>query len=112
MITVLADRDPAAMERALTAALGVTDGVRLECRTGVPSNPDTLRLVSLGAARAVVVLPAEDPDGDLRVVRIMLALRTVLGAEGGPRVVAAVHDERRVLGGRFRRRPGGAGRSG
>ncbi|MFJ8057440.1 NAD-binding lipoprotein [Streptomyces sp. NPDC096142] len=96
VITVLADRDPAAMERALTAALGVTDGVRLECRTGVPSDPDTLRLVSLGAARAVVVLPAEGPDGDLRVVRILLALRTVLGAEGGPRVVAAVHDGRRV----------------
>ncbi|MCX4817854.1 NAD-binding lipoprotein [Streptomyces sp. NBC_01239] len=96
VITVLADRDPTAMERALMAALGVTDGVRLECRTGVPSDPDTLRLVSLGAARAVVVLPAEGPDGDLRVVRILLALRTVLGAHGGPRVVAAVHDERRV----------------
>ncbi|MET7567769.1 hypothetical protein ABZT04_04605 [Streptomyces sp. NPDC005492] len=62
VITVLADRDPAAMERALTTTLGVTDGVRLECRTGVPSDPDTLRLVSLGAARAVVVLPAEGPD--------------------------------------------------
>ncbi|WP_307818411.1 NAD-binding lipoprotein [Streptomyces sp. MBT62] len=96
VITVLADRDPAAMERALTTTLGVTDGVRLECRTGVPSDPDTLRLVSLGAARAVVVLPVEGPDGDLRVVRILLALRTVLGTDGGPRVVAAVHDGRRV----------------
>ncbi|MBK6016288.1 NAD-binding lipoprotein [Streptomyces sp. MBT53] len=107
VITVLADRDPAAMERALTATLGVTDGVRLECRTGVPSDPDTLRLVSLGAARAVVVLQAEGLDGDLGVVRILLALRTVLGTDAGPRVVAAVHDGRWVPAARLAMGPRG-----
>ncbi|MET7683456.1 NAD-binding lipoprotein [Streptomyces sp. NPDC005423] len=96
VITVLADRDPAAMERALTAALGVTAGVRLECRTGVPADLGALALVAPGAARAVVVLPAEGTDGDLTVVRILLALRTLLGADGGPRVVAAVHEGRHL----------------
>ncbi|WP_394365697.1 CASTOR/POLLUX-related putative ion channel [Streptomyces sasae] len=99
VITVLADLDPARMESALTAALGVTDGVRLVCRTGAPTDPDALALVTPGAARAVAVLPADDSDGDLTVVRTLLALRAVLGADdgrNGPRVVAAVHDGRYV----------------
>ncbi|MFJ9898151.1 NAD-binding lipoprotein [Streptomyces sp. NPDC091280] len=107
VITVLADRDPQAMETALTSVLGVTAGVRLECRTGVPSDPGALALVSPGAARAVVVLPAEDTDGDLTVVRTLLALRTVLGPRGGPRVVAAVHDGRRLQAARLAAGPRG-----
>ncbi|WP_234538515.1 CASTOR/POLLUX-related putative ion channel [Streptomyces shenzhenensis] len=110
VITVLADRDPAQMDSALTAALGVTDGVRLVCRTGAPTDPDALALVTPGAARAVVVLPADDLDGDLTVVRTLLALRTLLGADDArpaPRVVAAVHDGRYVPAARLAAGPRG-----
>ncbi|WP_406445295.1 NAD-binding lipoprotein [Streptomyces sp. NBC_00631] len=110
VITVLADRDPAHMDTALTAALGGTDRVRLVCRTGTPTDPDALALVTPGAARAVVVLPADDSDGDLTVVRTLLALRALLGADDGPnapRVVAAVHDDRYLPAARLAAGPRG-----
>ncbi|MEU2421000.1 NAD-binding lipoprotein [Streptomyces sp. NPDC007851] len=110
VVTVLADRDPAHMEAALTAAPGVTDRVRLVCRTGAPADPDALALVTPGAARAVVVLPADGPDGDLTVVRTLLALRAVLGPDdgpGAPRVIAAVHDGRYLPAARLAAGPRG-----
>ena len=107
VITILADRDPAIMETALTAALGVTEGVRLECRTGPPTDPDALALVTPGTARTVAVLPAEDTDGDLTVVRTLLAVRTLLHADHGPRVVAAVRDGRYVPAARLAAGPHG-----
>lgn len=107
VITILADRDPAAMETALTTALGAAVGVRLECRTGSPTDPDSLALVTPGTARTVTVLPAEDADGDLTVVRTLLALRTLLDAENGPRVVAAVRDGRHLPAARLAAGPRG-----
>ncbi|MFM9607464.1 CASTOR/POLLUX-related putative ion channel [Streptomyces niveiscabiei] len=107
VVTVLADRDPAAMERALTGAVGPTPGVRLECRCGSPTDPDALALVTPGTARTVTVLPAEDTDGDLTVVRTLLALRTLLPADHGPRVVAAVHDGRHLPAARLAAGPRG-----
>ncbi|MFF4896034.1 NAD-binding lipoprotein [Streptomyces sp. NPDC001068] len=110
VITVLADRDPAHMESVLMAAPGVTGAVRLVCRTGSPTDPDALALVSPGAARAVVVLPADDTDGDLTVVRTLLALRALLDGDhraGTPRVVAAVHDSRYVPAARLAAGPRG-----
>ncbi|MFK0150483.1 NAD-binding lipoprotein [Streptomyces sp. NPDC090493] len=94
VITVLADRDPAQTETALTAALGAAHGARLVCRSGNLTDPDDLALVTPAAARAVVVLPAEDAHGDPTTVRTLLALRTLLADGPGPRVVAAVHDGR------------------
>ncbi|MEU4659468.1 NAD-binding lipoprotein [Streptomyces sp. NPDC023723] len=94
VVTVLADLDSTDMERALRGALGLTDGVRLVCRTGAPTDPEALALVAPQAAGTVVVLPDEGPDGDLAVVRVLLALRALLGARTGPPVVAAVREER------------------
>ncbi|QNP75495.1 NAD-binding lipoprotein [Streptomyces roseirectus] len=107
VITVLADHDPATMERALTHTVGSPPGVRLECRCGPPTDPDALALVAPGTARTVTVLPAEDTDGDLTVVRTLLALRTLLPAEHGPRVVAAVHDGRHLPAARLAAGPRG-----
>ncbi|NEC88228.1 NAD-binding lipoprotein [Streptomyces sp. SID12501] len=107
VITILADRDPATMETALTTTLGARVGVRLECRTGSPTDPDALALVTPGTARTVTVLPAEDTDGDLTVVRTLLALRTLVHAENGPRVVAAVRDGRYLPAARLAAGPRG-----
>ncbi|MEV7030466.1 NAD-binding lipoprotein [Streptomyces sp. NPDC093272] len=107
VITVLADRDPAQTEAALTAALGVTEDVRLVCRSGTLTDPDDLALVTPAAARAVVVLPAEDADGDLTTVRTLLALHTLLADAPGPRVVAAVHDGRYLPAARLAAGPRG-----
>ncbi|MEW1776752.1 NAD-binding lipoprotein [Streptomyces sp. NPDC086777] len=107
VITVLADRDPAQAETALTAALGTAHGARLVCRSGDLTDPDDLALVTPAAARAVVVLPAEDADGDPTTVRTLLALRTLLADGPGPRVVAAVHDGRCLSAARLAAGPSG-----
>lgn len=96
VIAVLADRDVAEMEEALTASLGRGSAVRLVCRSGSLTTVDTLALVTPRAASSVLVLPSEAPDADSEVVRVLLALRAVLGDEAGPPVVAAVRDRRQL----------------
>ncbi|MET9100991.1 MULTISPECIES: CASTOR/POLLUX-related putative ion channel [Streptomyces] len=96
VVAVLADRDTAEMQSALTPAPGTAPGVRLVCRTGSLTDPAALALVTPAAAASVLVLPAEGADADLEVVRTLLALRAALGARTGPPVVAAVRDERHL----------------
>jgi Trk K+ transport system NAD-binding subunit len=93
-VAVLADRDSAVMASDLNAALGVARAVRVVCRTGEPTDPAALALLTLAAAHCVLVLPGDDDDADAEVVRVLLALQALLGAGAGPPVVAAVRDER------------------
>lgn len=96
VVAVLAEQDSAEMETALTALLGAVGKARLVCRTGSPADPRALALVTPGAARSVLVLPSEDAGAgaDVEVVRVLLALRALLGTQPGPPVVAAVRDDR------------------
>lgn len=93
-VAVLADLDTTEMAAAFDTVLGRTRGVRIVCRTGAPTDPAALALLTPSAAGSVLVVPSDDDDADLEVVRVLLALRALLGAEGGPPVVAAVRDER------------------
>lgn len=95
VIVVLADRDKAEMEQVLTARVGPAVRTRIICRSGPASDPDVLALVSPRAASTVLVLPSTEPTADAEVLRVLLALRAVLG-EGadGPSVLAAVRDDR------------------
>lgn len=94
-IVLLADRDKTEMERALAARIAPAGRTRLICRSGPASDPAVLALVSPRAASTVLVLPSGEPAGDAEILRILLALRALLG-EGtdGPPVLAAVHDDR------------------
>lgn len=94
-IVLLADRDKAEMEEALTARAGPTARTRVICRSGPASDPDVLALVSPRSASTVVVLPSAEPTADAEVLRILLALRAVLGEDmDGPPVLAAIRDDR------------------
>lgn len=95
VIVVLADRDKAEMEQVLAARVGPAVRTRIICRSGPASDPDVLALVSPRAASTVLVLPSTEPTADAEVLRVLLALRAVLG-EGadGPPVLAAVRDDR------------------
>ncbi|MGW3836091.1 CASTOR/POLLUX-related putative ion channel [Streptomyces microflavus] len=95
VIVVLADRDKAEMEQVLTARVGPAVRTRIICRSGPASDPDVLALVSPRAASTVLVLPSTEPTADAGVLRVLLALRAVIG-EGadGPPVLAAVRDDR------------------
>ncbi|MFF5559209.1 CASTOR/POLLUX-related putative ion channel [[Kitasatospora] papulosa] len=94
-IVLLADRDKVEMERLLTARVPPAARGLIICRSGPAGDPEVLALVSPRTARTVVVLPSAEPTGDAEVLRILLALRAVLG-EGayGPPVLAAVRDDR------------------
>ncbi|MFB0614371.1 NAD-binding lipoprotein [Streptomyces sp. AGS-58] len=100
IVAVLADRDTAEMDKALAAA-PAAGGARLVCRTGALTEPGALALVAPAAAESVLVLPAEDTDADLEVVRVLLALRSLTGTEAGPAVVAAVRDGRYLAAARL-----------
>ncbi|MEU4098407.1 NAD-binding lipoprotein [Streptomyces sp. NPDC026673] len=94
-VVVLADRDKSGMEQALAARVGPAGRARLICRSGPASDPAVLRLVSPERASTVLVLPSGGPGGDAEVLRVLLALRAVLGERGGgPPVLAAVQDDR------------------
>lgn len=94
-VVLLADRDKDEMERALAARIGPAGRTRLICRSGPASDPAVLALVSPCTASTVLVLPSGEPNADAEVLRVLLALRAVLG-EGtdGPPVLAAVRDDR------------------
>lgn len=94
-IVLLADRDKAGMEEALTARAGPAARARIICRSGPAGDPDVLARVSPRSASTVVVLPSAEPTADAEVLRILLALRAVLGEDTeGPPVLAVVRDER------------------
>lgn len=95
-IVLLADRDKAEMERALTARMGPGRGrPRVICRSGPASDPGVLTLVSPQTASTVLVLSSDEPGADAEVLRILLALRAVLGTVAeGPPVLAAVREDR------------------
>ncbi|GDY80806.1 hypothetical protein SAVCW2_00050 [Streptomyces avermitilis] len=94
-VVVLAERDKTEMERALAAHVGPAGRTRLVCRSGPASDPGVLALVSPQTASTVLVLPSGEPTADAEVLRVLLALRAVLGeGTGGPPVLAAVLDDR------------------
>ncbi|MEU6449520.1 NAD-binding lipoprotein [Streptomyces sp. NPDC046979] len=101
VVAVLADRDSTEMAAALHTALGATGGVRIVCRSGSPADPDALALLTPSAADSVLVMPSDDDDADLEVIRILLALRALLGEQAGPPVVAAVRHERHLTAARL-----------
>ncbi|WP_435809026.1 CASTOR/POLLUX-related putative ion channel [Streptomyces parvulus] len=107
VVAVLADRDSTEMAAALHTALGATGGVRIVCRSGSPADPDALALLTPSAADSVLVMPSDDDNADLEVIRVLLALRALLGAQAGPPVVAAVRDERHLTAARLAAGPRG-----
>ncbi|MEU9731769.1 NAD-binding lipoprotein [Streptomyces sp. NPDC048002] len=107
VVTVLAERDSADMHTELTTALGIADASRLVCRTGAPTDPDALALVTPGTARSVLILPSDGADADARVIRTLLALRALLGTQPGPRLVATVRDGHHLPAARLAARPRG-----
>ncbi|MEU7424902.1 TrkA C-terminal domain-containing protein [Streptomyces sp. NPDC040750] len=113
VVAVLADRDSAEMDAALAATPGTGLGrrrsgrARLVCRSGTLTDPAALALVAPAVAGSVLVLPAEGAQADLEVVRILLALGSLIGAAAGPPVVAAVRDGRYLPAARLAAGPRG-----
>ena len=89
-VAILADRDKVEMEDEIRARLGSLGKLRVVCRTGSPTEPADLELVSPQAAAAVMVLTPEVDDPDAGVIKTLLALSNREWGEHPPHVVAAI----------------------
>ncbi|MGW5265391.1 CASTOR/POLLUX-related putative ion channel [Microbispora sp. NPDC004025] len=104
VIAILADKDKPAMEDAIRARVGDTGRTRLVCRTGRPTEPTDLDLLSLNTARTIVVLSPEKDDPDAHVIKTLLALAKRAGDH--PPVVAAIASSRNMAAARLAGGPG------
>ncbi|MEW9529886.1 potassium transporter TrkA [Microbispora sp. NPDC049125] len=104
VIAVLAGKDKPAMEDAIRARVGGTGGTRLVCRTGRPTEPADLDLMSLDTARSIVVISPQEDDPDAHVIKTLLALAKRAGAH--PPVVAAIASSRNMAAARLAGGPG------
>lgn len=91
-VVVLADGDPAEIDRRLQGAITNRGALRLVLRSGDPSNVTDLGLVRLRRSRGVVVLHDGRAD-DVGVVRVVLATQDVLAGDAAIPVVVEVVDE-------------------
>jgi hypothetical protein len=89
-LVVMADRDPSEMVDAVGAVVEDTHGSRLVYRSGDPTLRRDLELVRLSTARTVIVLAG--PDGDVGVVRTVLAVGAQLGGFDRVSIVAELTD--------------------
>jgi voltage-gated potassium channel Kch len=105
-IVILAERDKLAMEQDLRTHAGRTGRTRLVCRTGSPTDLRDLEMVSLEAARAVIVLSPDGQDPDASVIKTILAITNNPGRRADPHhIVAEIRDPRntdvaRLVGGK------------
>lgn len=109
VVAVLADRDKVEMEEEIRAKVPDLRGTRVVCRSGAPSDIDDLAILSPTSARSVVVLSGDGAEPDRDVIKALLALRSLLAVDEGPRVVAQLRDPANLEVARLigRDRPGG-----
>ena len=91
-VVVMSSHDKVGMDDAIRERIPDTKGTRIVCRTGDPSDPADLQLVSPHQAKAVIVLCPEEAAGDAQVVRTVLALMTTAARLDRTNVVAELSD--------------------
>lgn len=95
-VVVLADRDKVEMEDEIRGRLGSLGKLRVVCRTGSPTEPSDLNLVTPESAGAILVLTPELDDPDSHVIKTLLALSSREWYEPRPHVVAAIAEARNL----------------
>ncbi len=93
-IVVLAPGEKPDMEDELRTRVADTKNTDIVCRTGDPSSPQDLVMVSVSEARSVVVLGTgeEDGPGDAEAVKAVLAVIST-DPEQRTRIVAELNDD-------------------
>jgi len=74
VISVLADRDKVEMEDEIRGRIPNTKNTRIICRSGNPIELVDLEIVSPHTARAIIVLPPDEEDADIFVIKTVLAI--------------------------------------
>ncbi|MEU3712988.1 CASTOR/POLLUX-related putative ion channel [Streptomyces catenulae] len=89
-VVILADRDKVKMEEEIRRRIPETGRTRVICRSGSPLQRQDLELVSLDAAKSVMVLPPVGDDNDTEVIKVLLLLNSRVWKRRRPNIVAAV----------------------
>jgi K+/H+ antiporter YhaU regulatory subunit KhtT len=74
VITILADREKVEMEEAIRQNLHLQKHTRVICRSGSPTEPAFLNMVSPNTARSIIILPPESENPDVEVIKILLSM--------------------------------------
>ncbi len=74
VIAILADRDKVEMEDELRARIRHTKNTRVICRSGDPIELADLEIVSPHTARSIIILPPDEDDPDIFVIKTVLAI--------------------------------------
>ncbi|MEV8631916.1 potassium transporter TrkA [Streptosporangium sp. NPDC051023] len=99
-VAILADRDRISMEEAIRDRVDLPRRLRVVCRTGSPTDPVDVAIVSPGRARAVIVLGSEDSDSDARTIKSLLALDAA-GVLPRVQLVAGIRDPDNLIAARL-----------
>src|ERR1700690_1065670 len=74
VIVVLADKDKVEMEDDIRARIPDTKNTRVICRNGNPIELSDLEIVSLHTARSIIILPSDEDDPDIFIIKTILAI--------------------------------------
>lgn len=73
-IVILADKDKMDMEDEIRERVEHKGKTRIICRSGSPFDPSDLEITSPHAAKSIIVLPPENDDPDIDVIKTVLAI--------------------------------------
>lgn len=98
VVVILADRDKIAMLDDVRRKVGPTHPMRVVCRTGSPTVPADVEMVSVDTSRAIVVLaPDGDPDPDAAIIKATLAITNRPNRRQEPyHILVELQDEKNV----------------
>jgi len=74
VIVVLSDQDKVEMEDEIRGRIPDTKNTRVICRNGNPIELSDLKIVSVHTARSIVILPPDEADPDIFVIKTILAI--------------------------------------
>ena len=96
-IAVLAEEDKVEMETKIREAIGQQRQTRIVCRTGNPMAMLDLEIVSLNAARSIVVLGHADDITGLSIMKTVLAITNNPDRRSEPYHIVAAIDNLKIL---------------
>jgi len=96
-IIVLADKDKVEMEDEIRERVQVRGKTRIICRSGGPIDPNDIEITSPHAAKCIIVLPPENNDPDIDVIKTVLAITNNPNRRAEPyHIVTQIRDSKNM----------------
>lgn len=96
-IVVLADKDKMEMEDEIRERVELRGTTRIICRSGSPFDPSDLEIVSPHDAKSIIVLPPENENPDIDVIKATLAITNNPKRHAGPyHIVTQIRDSKNM----------------